>query len=88
MIAEICIRHAKICITKLLHKTTLQNSLENKQLLPLIIGVKRASDLFKRVRFEFVAKVSRFVNYSIVTDYSLILSPLKGSNGRLNAFLV
>ena len=43
MIAEICMRHAKICVTQLCYKTTLQNSFKNQQLIPLIIGVKKAS---------------------------------------------
>lgn len=42
IIAEICIRHTKICVTELRHKTNLQNSSENQQLLPLIIGIKKA----------------------------------------------
>ena len=42
MIAEICIRHVKICVTELRHKTTLRDSSENQRLLPLIIGVKKA----------------------------------------------
>ena len=33
MIAEICIRHVKICVTELRHKTTLRDSSENQRLL-------------------------------------------------------
>ena len=87
MIAEICIHHAKMCVTQLRDKTTLQNSFKNQRLIPLIIRVKKASgfNLVKQVRFELVVKISHFVNYSIVTDYALILS---GSSSRLNAFFI
>ena len=81
MIAEICMRHAKICITQLHYKTTLLNSVKNQRLIPFIIRVKLS--LVKRAMFELFVRISRFVNYNIVTDYSLILW---GSNGRLNVF--
>ena len=71
MIAEICICHAKICETVLRYKATLRN------------GFKTADRWSKEsLRFEvlssecmrsgLVAKISRFVSYSIVTDYSLL----------------
>ena len=40
---RICIRHAKICETVLRYKTTIQNSFKNQRLIPLTIGVKKAS---------------------------------------------
>ena len=43
MIAEICMRHAKICVTQLCYKTTLPNSFKNQRLILLMIGVKKAS---------------------------------------------
>ena len=45
IISEVCIRHAKICETVLRYKATSQNSLKNQRLIPLTIGVKKASGL-------------------------------------------
>ena len=69
MIAEICKRHPKICETVLWYNTTIQNSFRNQRLIPLTIGVKKASGLKScQGRFELVTEICCFVNYSIVTD--------------------
>ena len=88
MIAEICIRHAKICKTVLHYRTTLQlqNSFKNQRLIPFTIRVKKASG-FKSCQASEVQINGEDQSLQLQCRDRLFVD-LSGSNDRLNAFFV
>jgi len=89
VIAEICIRHAKICETVLHYKTTLQlqNSFNNQRLIPLTIRVKKASG-FKSCQGSEVWISGEDQSFCELQYRDRLFVDLSGSNDRLNAFFV
>ena len=82
MIAEICKTKTVIC-----YNTTLQNSFRNQRLIPLTIGVKKASGLKScqagKVRISYEDLLFRELQYR-----DRLFVDLSGSNDRLNAIFV
>ena len=89
MIAEICKRHPKICETVLWYNTTLQNSFRNQRLIPLTIGVKKASGLKSCQASEVLISCEDqlFSMMKNTVSWQIIRSSFR-SNDRLNAFFV
>ena len=89
MIAEISIRHAKICETVLHYRTTLQlqNSFKNQRLIPFTIRVKKTSG-FKSCQASEVQINGKDQSFCELQYRDRLFVDLSGSNDRLNAFFV
>ena len=82
MIAEICKTKTVLC-----YNTTLQNSFRNQQLIPLTIGVKKASGL-KSCQAGEVPISYEDLLFCELQYRDRLFVVLSGSNDRLNAFFV